>query len=225
MERPFVYVNMAMTADGKITSAEREYPKFTTAEDRERMDRLRAEADALLVGAGTIRADDPKLHVRSGKMREHRRDLGKPPELTRVLASRSLDLPLDTRFFADDGARRIIGTVEDAPSGSLERIAPHAEIWKSGTGQLDFGALFVRLRREGVDRLLVEGGAELNWSLLDADLIDELYLTIAPSLLGGRAAPTPVEGEGCPMAAQRRLRLVEVDRVDDELFTRWAVRR
>ena len=76
--RPFVYVNMAMTVDGKITSAGRELPALTSDHDRDEMDRLRAEADALLVGAGTLRADDPPLHVRSEAMQAYRRSLGKP---------------------------------------------------------------------------------------------------------------------------------------------------
>ena len=75
MPRPFVYINMAMTADGKITSAGREYPRFTSALDRKTMDRLRAEADAILVGAGTLRADDPPLHVRDPEARAYRESL------------------------------------------------------------------------------------------------------------------------------------------------------
>ena len=78
MARPFVYINMAMTADGKITSARREYPRLTSDLDRLTMDRLRAEADALVVGAGTLRADDPPLRVRDPAMQAYRESLGKP---------------------------------------------------------------------------------------------------------------------------------------------------
>ena len=77
VDRPFVYVNMAMTVDGKITSAARDHPRFTSVEDRRNMDRLRAEADAILVGAGTLRADNPRLHVRDTEMQAYRRSLGK----------------------------------------------------------------------------------------------------------------------------------------------------
>ena len=84
-------MNMAMTVDGKITSAAREYPEFTSATDRKTMDRLRAEADAVLVGAGTLRADDPPLHVRDPEMREYRRRSGKPDGLLNVVVSGSAD--------------------------------------------------------------------------------------------------------------------------------------
>ena len=92
MKRPFVYINMAMTADGKITSAYGEYPRFTSSYDSKNMDRLRARADALLVGAGTIRADNPILRVRDAGMREHRRELGKPEGLMKVLVTAGAEI-------------------------------------------------------------------------------------------------------------------------------------
>src|SRR5262245_12686439 len=99
MSRPFVSINMAMTADGKITSALREEPDFTSRLDKTTMDRLRAEADAVLVGAGTLRADDPALHVRDPEMQAHRRALGKPEGLVNVVVTRSLAIDPASRFF------------------------------------------------------------------------------------------------------------------------------
>jgi 2,5-diamino-6-(ribosylamino)-4(3H)-pyrimidinone 5'-phosphate reductase len=225
VDRPFVYVNMAMTADGKITSARREYPRFTSAYDRENMDRLRAEADAVLVGARTIRADDPALHVRSEKMLEYRRSLGKPDGLHRIVVSTTLELDPASRFLREGEGDRIIATVADAPAERHAALSGLAEIWQLGHGRVDLGALLFRLRQRGVERLLVEGGGELNWALLRDDLIDELHVTLAPCLLGGREAPTWLEGEGLSMARQRRLRLLELRREGDELYARWAVER
>src|SRR5262245_684602 len=99
MSRPFVYINMAMTADGTITSARREEPGFTSPLDKKTMDRLRAEADAVLVGAGTLRADDPALGVRDPEMQAHRRALGKPAGLVNVLVTRSAAIDPGSRFF------------------------------------------------------------------------------------------------------------------------------
>ena len=224
--RPFVYINMATTADGKITSSSREHPKFTSAHDRRRMDRLRAEADAILIGAGTLRADDPRLHVRDPEMRRHRRSLGKPEALLRVLVSANARLEPEAGFFQPaDGAGTIVATVEDAPPERLERLKPHAEIWQLGCGQVDLPRLLERLGERGVERLLVEGGGELNWSFLRADLVDEIHLTICPCLLGGRDAPTFLEGDGLAMSERCGLRLLEVDRREDELFCRYAVVR
>lgn len=225
MGRPFVYVNMAASVDGKITSSDREYPRLTSAHDRETMDRLRAEADAILVGAGTARADNPPLHVRSEEMRDYRRSLGKPESLDRVLVSASLDIDPDNRFFTDDGGTRIVATVEQAPADRIMAIQARAEIWRVGAERVDLVELLRRLEGRGVERLLVEGGGELNWGFLEHDLIDELYVTIAPCLLGGADAPTLLEGRGLKMADQTRLRLIDLHREQDELYCRWAVVR
>jgi 2,5-diamino-6-(ribosylamino)-4(3H)-pyrimidinone 5'-phosphate reductase len=216
---------MASTVDGKITSAKREYPRFTSTHDRKTMDRLRAEADAILVGAGTARADDPPLHVRTDEMRTYRRSLGKPESLDRVLVSASLDIELDSRFFEDDGGARIVATVEDAPPDRLVALETRAEVWRLGMGRVDLVELLRRLKGRGVHRLLVEGGGELNWAFLEQDLIDELHVTIAPRLLGGRDAPTLLEGQGLDMAGQLRLKLIDVRREQDELYCHWAVVR
>jgi len=227
MARPFVYVNMAMTADGKTTSARREYPRFTSPGDRVHMDRLRAEADALLVGAGTMRSDNPALHVRTDEMREHRRSLGKPAGLTRVLVTASGRIDPDSRFFDDSkGAPDcVIATVESLPPARIDALAERAEVWKLGRERVDLPALLERLHARGVARLLLEGGGELNWAFLRDDLIDELHVTIAPVLLGGREAPTLLEGEGLAMRAQRKLRLEELHREGGELYCRYSVER
>ncbi len=227
MARPFVYINMAMTADGKITSAAREYPRFTSDVDRRTMDRLRAEADAVLIGAGTLRADDPAMHVRDPGMQAYRRSLGKPDALPNVVVTASADLDPASAFFRDGTpGTRLVATVEDAPRDRIERIAANAEVWRVGTGRVDLERLLDRLRAErAVERLLVEGGGELNWQFLARDLVDELYVTIAPALLGGRDAPTLLAGEGFAMAEHVRLRLVDVTREQDELFCRYEVIR
>jgi 2,5-diamino-6-(ribosylamino)-4(3H)-pyrimidinone 5'-phosphate reductase len=224
MDRPFVSINMAMTVDGKITSARREYPRITSPFDRDRMDRLRADSDAILVGAGTMRADNPKLHVRSEAMREYRLSLGKPAGLMRVLVTASAELDPQSRFFDDaDGGDRIIATTETAPARRLAELGERAEIWKLGDERVDLAALLDRVAQRGAARVIGEGGGELNWHLIRDGLVDEIYVTIAPTLLGGRDAPTLLEGEGLTMKAQQRLRLVDLHREGDELYCRYAV--
>jgi 2,5-diamino-6-(ribosylamino)-4(3H)-pyrimidinone 5'-phosphate reductase len=225
-ERPFVYINMAMSVDGKITSATREYPRFTSDYDRRSMDRLRAEADALVVGAGTVRADDPPLHVRDAEMLAYRKTLGRPAGLLKVVVSASLRGLVGTDFLADrDGGGCIIATSDDAPTEELDRLPAHAEVWRLGSRQVDIGQLVRRLRDRGVERLLVEGGGELNGLFVEQDLVDEIYITIAPTLLGGRDAPTPVESLGLTMANRRRLRLLNWHCEAGELYCRYVVER
>jgi len=224
MNRPFVYINMAMTADGKITSAVREYPRFSSDGDRRNMDRLRAEADALMVGAGTLRADDPDLRVRDREMIEYRRSLGKPPLLVNVMVTASANVDGIARFFDPAlSSARVVATVDDAPKERLASLAGRAEVWRLGRGDVDLVRLVERLRERGVERLLLEGGGELNWKMVRARLVDELHVTIAPALLGGREAPTLLEGEGFEMQAQRRLRLAELRREGDEVFCRYRL--
>ena len=226
MSRPFVCINMAMTADGKITSARREEPDFASPRDTKAMDRLRAEADAILVGAGTLRADDPALGVRDAEMQAHRLSLGKPDGLVNVLVTKSAAIDPASRFFSGGEKRdRIVATVKDAPADRIARLSAVAEVWAVGWGSVDLRELLARLAARGIERLLVEGGGELNWGFVRDDLFDELYVTIAPALLGGRDAPTLCEGEGLTMAGRRRLKLVSADIVDDEIFCRYAVIR
>ena len=226
MDRPFVTMNMAMTADGKITSAKREQPAFSSRQDKTMMDKYRAEADAILVGAGTLRADDPPLHVRDPEMQEYRAALGKPAPLLNVLVTASASIDPGSRFFHEGlSSGRIVATVEEAPPERLARLRAVSDVWTVGRGSVDLRELLRRLRERGVERLLVEGGGELNWGFVRDDLVDELYVTIAPALLGGRDAPTLCEGEGLAMADQRRLQLIAADVIDGEIYCRYRVVR
>ena len=225
-ERPFVSVNMAMSADGKITSARREYAEFTSRLDKKTMDKLRAEHDAVLVGAGTLRADDPPLQVRDPEMKEYRRSLGRPDELLTIVLTGSLSIDPEARFFRrGPQSSRLVVTVEDSPAERRHAFERHADVWAIGRGRVDVPELLRRLRGRGIERLLVEGGAETNWSFLEHDAIDELNVTLAPCLFGGREAPTPVGGDGYTMKTRRPLRLISSERQGEELFLRYRVAR
>ena len=206
MDRPFVTMNMAMTADGKITSVRREEPRFTSRRDKKMMDKYRAEADAVLVGAGTLRADDPPLHLRDPEMKEYRASLGKPPGLLNVLVTASARIDPAGRFFTGaEAAGRIVATVQRAPAERRAALAAVAEVWVLGEERVDLRELLRKLKARGVERLLVEGGGDLNWGFVRDDLLDELYVTLAPALLGGREAPTICDGVGLAMKDRRKL--------------------
>ena len=222
--RPFVYANMAMTADGKITSAGRDYPRFTSPFDRRMMGRLRAEADAIIVGAGTLRADDPPMAIRNPELQSYRQRLGRADPPVEIVVSRTLSFDQKSSFFTDE-APRIIATIDDAPRDRIEELSQLATVWTLGQGQVNIPTLLERLTGRGIERLLLEGGAELNWAFLEADCLDELYMTIAPTLLGGRHAPTPFGGDGLPMSERRPLELLSMHREGDELYLRYRVVR
>jgi len=219
--RPFVFINMAMSIDGKITSSTREFPTFTSQKDRLHMDKLRAQADAILIGAQTLRADNPPLHVRDKAMQKERQGLKKPEGLIYVLVSGSLEgLDVHSQFFAGPASRRIIATKNQIEAGHVEK---YAEIWRLGENEVDLVALLERLYKQGVSYLLVEGGALINWGFFSKNLVDELYITIAPTIFGGSLAPTPVSGSGFQMDLRKRLRLLDVKVEDSELFCRYQV--
>jgi riboflavin-specific deaminase-like protein len=224
--RPFIYVNMATSVDGKITSVHHEVPTFTSRLDRLHMDRLRASADAVLVGAATVRVDDPPMHIRDPEMQALRRSLGKPAALWHVVVSRRCDLDPTYKFFTTaHHARRLVVTTEAAPTDKLEALRRTSEVWQLGATDVDVPALVERLHEAGIERLLVEGGGEVLWHFAAHDLVDEINLTLAPTLIGGRGAPTPLAGVGWPLAERRRLALADLRREGDELYLRYTVER
>lgn len=216
-------MNMAMSVDGKITSTRREYAEFTSDYDRRTMDRLRAEADAILIGAGTLRSDDPPLHVRDPAMRRHRRGLGRPEGLPRIVVTAGGDLHPTSSFFRETTERPLVATVDNLAPERLERLQAVAEVIQLGSGQVDLTRLMETLSARGVGRLIVEGGGEMNWELMRLGLVDEIYVTVAPALLGGRDAPTLLEGDGWSMAGRRRLKLLELHQEGDEIYCRYQV--
>jgi 2,5-diamino-6-(ribosylamino)-4(3H)-pyrimidinone 5'-phosphate reductase len=227
MNRPFIYVNMAMTVDGKITSTSREEPQFTSRHDRKTMDKLRAQADAVLVGAGTLRADDPPSAGPRRRDAAAARVAGETGASDHGAGHRQRRHRSRLQVFSPPAGEgtRIVATVEDAPPDRLERLRQRAEVWTLGAAR-SICARCAAVSPSAASRgLLVEGGGDLNWGFVSDDLVDEIYVTIAPALMGGRNAPTLLEGDGFAMSDRRRLRLVDVDRVGDELFTRWAMSR
>ncbi len=206
MNRPFVSINMISSVDGKITSASGESPYFGSHEDRLRLHALRSTACAILVGANTIRCENPPMHPR---------DSTKHP--WHIVMSRLGQLDPHARIFTEGTpAKRIIVTAHTA----VEPGIPMTEHWPLGD---DLPLLLKRLYAEGVRHLLVEGGGEINAAFFAQDLVDELYLTLAPTLLGGSHSPTIMGGTGLTLATRIALQLVHAERVENELFCRYRI--
>jgi 2,5-diamino-6-(ribosylamino)-4(3H)-pyrimidinone 5'-phosphate reductase len=200
-----VTINAAMTIDGKIATASGD-STISSGEDLARMHRLRAASDAVVVGISTVLADDPQLTVRLAK--------GKNP--TRVVVDSKGRIPGDSQLLRSARkVRTIVAASKQARAADIERIRQAgAEVIVVGKEAVDIKALFSALKNKmGFRRILVEGGGELNWSVLNLGLANELIVTIAPRVAGGRLATTLVEGDGYDTITQGpKFRLARVQK-------------
>lgn len=220
-DRPFVLVNMAMTADGKIATANRRVSSFGSAADEENLYRLRATADAVMNGARTADLNPIDMGPGPEKWRRARRRRGLAEQNLRVIVSGSGTLDVGARVFREGSPAPIVITTETAPHTRLVELrAVAAAVLSVGRGEVDWPAALRWLReRWNVRRLLCEGGGALNDALFRAGVVDELHLTICPVLVGGRAAPTIADGPGfARLADAYPLRLSRRRRVGRELF-------
>lgn len=219
---PFVLMNAAVSADGKLAPASRRRVRLGSARDLARMDRLRASSDAILIGAGTLRAEDPPLQVRSRALLAARLRAGRPRLLTNIVLSRSLELPLGARFFRDPSVKRLLIAPASAPKRNLLRLRRLSEVLLVGRTRVDPRRLLERLAARGIERLLVEGGGKTYALFLEAGLVDEIHLTICPVLVGGRDAPTAFDGEGFDDPPFPRLALSLCRREGEEVYLRYT---
>ena len=216
-DRPYLGVNMVSSLDGKATIDWRT-KGLSTELDRRLFHHLRTQADAVLVGAGTIRAERYGRMTKSAELREKRVAEGLAPDPLAVIVSGRLDLPADLPILNDPEQRVLIATGSDA---SLPETAAQVEYARTGD---DLPRLMAHLREDhGIRSVLCEGGPTLNSYLLAAGLLDELFLTLSPKLTGGAAALTIVAGRD--LVEPVELELVSVAEGDGDLFTRWRVQK
>jgi len=217
-----VVVNAAISADGKLSSRRREQIAISGPADFDRVDRLRASADAVMVGVGTVLADDPHLTLDVEDRRVQRLRAGRPGHPARVVADSRGRTPMDARVL-DDLATTYLLVSAAAPEGRREALREAgADIVEAGEERVDLPAALDALDAEGIDRLMVEGGGELLFSLFDAGLVDELSVYVGSTIVGGRDAPTLVDGEGF-VEEFPVLSLTDVERLDDGVLLGYVV--
>ena len=219
--RPFVFINMAMTVDGKIATANRVVSSFGSRRDLEHLYELRATADAVMAGARTIDLNPVLLGPGGEKFKKLRRRNGLSEYSVRIIVSGSGTVDPAAAIFRHRFSPILLLTTQRASRKKLSQLRHLIdEVIVCGEEEIDFAGALHCLRTEWkVKRLLCEGGGELNAALFRAGLVDELHLTICPKIIGGRNAPTVAEGEGVRnLIDAARLKLKSHQRIGDELF-------
>jgi 5-amino-6-(5-phosphoribosylamino)uracil reductase len=211
-----------MSIDGYIDGANESRLLLSNQQDFDRVDQVRAEVDAILVGATTIRNDDPRLQVRDPGRRRARVDRGLPEQPTKVTVTRGGRLDTSRRFFADDGSDKLVYSCSRVTGDLARRLSGVSEIVDAGD-PVRMAGLTSDLHDRGVRRLMVEGGAAIHTQFLAADLVDELQLVVAPFFVGEPGARRFV-GEGrFPWNPGRRAHLAETRQLGDVVLLRYAL--
>jgi 2,5-diamino-6-(ribosylamino)-4(3H)-pyrimidinone 5'-phosphate reductase len=224
MDRPFVFINSAMSADGKLSTKERKQVRISGKLDFERVDELRARADAIMVGIGTVLSDDPSLTVKSPERKAARKADGKSENPARIIVDSSARTPLDADIFKKGEGLRIIAVSNSAPEEKIKSLEEKALVIKTGTLKVDLAELATKLKEMGINTLMVEGGATLNWGMLSAGLVDEVYTFIGNLIIGGKTAPTFTDGEGFSEAEIPELELLSAEKIEEGILLRWRVK-
>ncbi len=217
-----VLVNAAMSADGKLSSRRREQVSISGEEDFARVDRLRAESNAILVGIGTVLADDPSLvrHDRQRRRSVHGADANPP---ARVVVDSRCRTPPDAAILDDDPTTYVL-TTEAAPDTRRAAIeTAGGTVIVAGAKRVDLADALDALEARGIARLMVEGGGEVIFSLIEAGLVDALSVYVGSLVIGGRNAPTLADGDGF-VSEFPRLELTDVCRLDDGVVLEWRTK-
>lgn len=202
-ERPYTFINMVATIDGKIVTGNRGEPveDLGSKIDHILMRRIQSAAEGVLIGAGAQRSSNKIWY---------------PKELFRFVATRSGNVLTDSRFFSDAPDKAFIICPESA------QVPMGIRTIRAGKTDVDWKAALAKIRKElGIKRLLIEGGSDINAQLLKLELVDELFLTIAPKIKLGADTPTYADGEALPRELVQKYKLIGEHRWLDEVFLRY----
>ena len=223
--RPFVAATFAMTADGRITTREFTPVDFTSREDKLHLLRQRALADAVLVGHSTLKKDNVRLGLPKGEMREERIARGQTPSPVRVIVSNEGRIDSSLKIFASDIAPIVIFSTTRMPARYQKELRKKATLHLSEAVSVDLAWMLQQLRRDyRVRTVACEGGAALFRSMIELGLIDQLNLTIAPYLFGGKTAPTLTGLSTDFLPASVRFTLKNMRTVGDECFLTYRIK-
>jgi riboflavin-specific deaminase-like protein len=229
-EYPKVIANFAITWDGRISTKNRTPSDFSTRGDKRRFLEIRAEGDAVLVGAATVASDTMTMGLPDLDLRKRRLEAGKQELPLRVLVSSSGDIQPSLRLFSEEGAGApiFVYTTQRMPLAVREWLEARASVIFCGKDQVDLKEVLRSLRREhSVKTLICEGGGRLFLEMLRLGLVSELCLTLCPLIFGGTSgiSLTGPVGEWLPASTKAHLTHMEVAESGGECFTRWRLDR
>jgi 5-amino-6-(5-phosphoribosylamino)uracil reductase len=219
---PYTVLSCAMSLDGYLDDASGQRLVLSNAADLDRVDAVRASCDAILVGAGTLRADNPRLLVRAEHRRARRVADGRTPSPHKVTVTRHPNLDPTAAFFATGDADKLVYCASASVACMRERLGAAATVVDAGI-RPTMCAVSEDLAAKGVNRLLVEGGQDVHTQFLCAGLADELHVVVAPFFVGDSRAHRVVGDGPLPWNRARRARLAEVRRIEDVVLLRYAL--
>jgi 2,5-diamino-6-(ribosylamino)-4(3H)-pyrimidinone 5'-phosphate reductase len=216
MNRPFVFINVAMTADGKIDTFERKGAAISSPRDKERVDRLRANSDAIMVGGRTLLDEDPKLTVKSEALQAERVARGLSPNPIKVGVVTQAKIDADSQFLNSGPADIVIFTTNRTSKKYLSMLkSRRVDVYVDHAEKVNLQKTLATLKELGIQRLMVEGGSTLNFELMRLGLVDEITAYVAPLVFGGESAPTLAAGSGLKRSEAIPLQLIEAETSDD----------
>jgi len=231
--RPYVIINVAMSADGKLSTRERRQVKISGNDDFSRVDELKAGCDAIMVGIGTVLADDPSLTIKSDALIRMRREGNRSSHPVRIVVDSLARIPSDAKILYKGEGKRIIALSRAADFSCVEQLKQTAmqcgedievELIVCGDDQVDLLELFQELKKRDIHRVMVEGGGTLIMGLLKAGIVDEIHTYIGNMIIGGKDAPTLADGEGFVLEDEFvQLTLYSLSRMENGVLLSWYV--
>ncbi len=220
---PLTTVILAMSADGKISDRGRSPARFGSAADQAHLEEQVSLVDAVIFGAGTLRAYGTTMSVRSPQLLAQRQVRGQSPQPVQIVCSASGDLDPKVRFFSQPVPRWLLTTAAGAQQ--WDGCDGFETVWVAPQRQegMDWQEIWRSLSGFGFERVAVLGGGALAAAVFEAGLVQEFWLTVCPLVLGGAAAPTPVDGLGVLAEVAPRLRLRSLEQRGDEVFLHYGV--
>ncbi|TDW84532.1 5-amino-6-(5-phosphoribosylamino)uracil reductase [Kribbella pratensis] len=219
-DRPYVLLSVAASVDGYIDDNTDQRLLLSNDEDFDRVDDVRAGVDAILVGANTIRRDNPRLLVRSDDRRKRRVDAGLAESPIKVTISAGGDLDPTSKFFATGDVDKVVYVPTSAVEKAAAAVGAVSHVVDAGAA-VDLGFVLSDLAQRGVKRLMVEGGGTMHTQFLSAGLADEIHLVIAPFFVGDSSAPRFVSDAQFPQSPSSRMALTEVKQIGDVVLLRY----